>query len=1475
MRLGTPDGGVEGYEVDAEGGERGIQAKFFLAKPTDAQWRDITNSVKRAIEKHPNLVELTIALPADRADPRRPNEQWFMDEWNQHEKAWRDHAKTAGRTVAFRFMGKSEIADALSLEEHAGRYRWWFDQHLLSCRWLRDRLDEVVHQVGPRYNRELTVDVPAGRALVRFARLPGLLGELDAMALTASDLAAKLAAAGLADGQVDELIRAVAGVPRPTTGPGRIAGPQVTPPFDAWLDTWAAVSRASELLIPKYHGNRAPIGTVASALHDVSGKAMGLLRWGDAEAYQATAILLWGDAGVGKTHLLCDMAVHALVRGQPAIVVLGQQLGTGQPWTQILDTLRFDGTAEQFLQALSARAEASGQRALLLIDAMNENNGPALWPDHLAAFLTLARRYPWIGVVLSVRTTARSVLVPDHIRESDLFPVEHEGFRAAPVEALTAFFAYYRLPLPAAPLGLYQELSNPLLLRLYCQAATRQPGLLAPPLPGLTRIVDAVLQDIDARARRTLQSDPYQEIARPVCQALATAMRQQGRPFLTRPRATEAADAAVPGPATTGYARTPLAVLTSEGLLSEDFVVERNPRRRVPVVRFAFERIGDHLGAQALADEADAHDAVSPDGKLDLLAARLAPHVTGAADDSGATYLLRSVLEALAVVLPERFSRELPDLIAALQRKIGSPRRPMRPWAVQAWLTSLLLREPSAFTSATRHRLSGLVVGARDVTAYPLSDSRRAAIRAALALSVHPDQPLGPDWLHSLLAPMTMPDRDRRWTAQIRGTPDTETPYTTLVSWCRRAPRELLATPTGDRRSFARLAAAVLMWALPSSDRFLRDTATRAIVALADHDPGVVTDLLGAASEVDDGYVIERVLAVACAAELRATTEARTLTADVRQFLNRRGLPIHVLARDYLVATVNALAVSLGEDADLAAVSATALPPYPADWPGPLGLPSLSTMQNLYPPFPPGTNLGQSPASDPAEHEARRRRIVSGGYISVISSLDQMGDFHRYVMHADQPYGTRFAKQRLGEPLDGSPLEGFDVSVLPGWVFARVLELGWSPQVFGEVDADISSENSGRAAHKRERFGKKYQWLAWHEALARLSGTQRFRDEDDRGREAAYQGAWQLGFARDIDPTHLRDLPAADQGQSWQTIWRTQPLTLDATVAADTSNDGPVAPPSAGNRPGQQCNWWFSPSVRPQPDVPPSNDPVEALSGWATDGSDVPDLAAHLVLHGDLAAWVRDGRAGQPAPGQRYRLLTVTDHLVELPGDRTHPHADLLVSVDSVLVRRDDLPAVQRWSGTQPLDGHALDVSITDAIFLGEWPAAPAYLANCVPDFRPRTWQEAAGTDAIGLGVPAVVMAERYCWEGSTYDCSLPATLNIYLLSAATAALFPGMRQCDGIGRAADGPLVHLDPFPAPDDDGTLLIDETLLAEALTREDLVLLQIIQQSKRVFAGSGDYRFAGETLSTRLIGTVGEETLCDISRQRILPPRLREN
>lgn len=133
-------------------------------------------------------------------------------------------------------------------------------------------------------------------------------------------------------------------------------------------------------------------------------------------------------------------------------------------------------------------------------------------------------------------------------------------------------------------------------------------------------------------------------------------------------------------------------------------------------------------------------------------------------------------------------------------------------------------------------------------------------------------------------------------------------------------------------------------------------------------------------------------------------------------------------------------------------------------------------------------------------------------------------------------------------------------------------------------------------------------------------------------------------------------------------------------------------------------------------------------------------------------------------------------------------------------------------------------------------------------------------------------MTERYCWEGSIYDCSLPATLNVHILTSAPAALFPGLHHHDGSGITSDGLLLHLDPEPWPGDDGGLLIDEALLAPALEREGLVLLQIIHQSKYVNPPDGDHRFAGLVKQTRLIASLGTQQLCDVTRTQLHQPRL---
>lgn len=88
MRKGSPDAGVECYATFPDGNEWGWQAKFFTRRPEATPWKRVDNSVNKALEKHPNLTQYTVCMPIDRADPRIPDEKWFMDRWNGRVEKW-------------------------------------------------------------------------------------------------------------------------------------------------------------------------------------------------------------------------------------------------------------------------------------------------------------------------------------------------------------------------------------------------------------------------------------------------------------------------------------------------------------------------------------------------------------------------------------------------------------------------------------------------------------------------------------------------------------------------------------------------------------------------------------------------------------------------------------------------------------------------------------------------------------------------------------------------------------------------------------------------------------------------------------------------------------------------------------------------------------------------------------------------------------------------------------------------------------------------------------------------------------------------------------------------------------------------------------------------------------------------------------------------------------------------------------------
>ena len=200
-------------------------------------------------------------------------------------------------------------------------------------------------------------------------------------------------------------------------------------------------------------------------------------------------------------------------------------------------------------------------------------------------------------------------------------------------------------------------------------------------------------------------------------------------------------------------------------------------------------------------------------------------------------------------------------------------------------------------------------------------------------------------------------------------------------------------------------------------------------------------------------------------------------------------------------------------------------------------------------------------------------------YVSVFASIFGLGDFGHYVIESRV---RNFSEHPLSSPC---PQQGamttYQTESAKCWIFERVLSLGWTPERFAPFDKVRADR--WRSAHKTERFGKKYQWIALRELIARVA------DNFHMVSECAYSGPWQF-FGRDIDPT----LPPPPR-----TRHEDEGFDLEPTC----SSHGEA--------------WWIPQGPTYGPNDPPVGE------GWAVEDGDTPEFES-LVRRKDAdgTRWV-------------------------------------------------------------------------------------------------------------------------------------------------------------------------------------------------------------------------------------------------------------
>ncbi|WP_438335742.1 AVAST type 2 anti-phage system protein Avs2 [Edwardsiella tarda] len=858
--------------------------------------------------------------------------------------------------------------------------------------------------------------------------------------------------------------------------------------------------------------------------------------------------LLEGKAGVGKSHLLADVIKTRIASGYPSLLILGQQLTSDEsPWSQIFKRLQLKITSREFLEKLNLYGQKTGRRVLIFIDAINEGSGNKFWNDYINSFVDEIKCFEWLGLIMSVRTTYRSVTISRENVERNNFEIyEHDGFKNIELEAVSLFYAYYNIERPSSP-NLHPEFKNPLFLKLLCEGIKKN-GLTKVPVGfnGISKVMNFLVEGVN----KTLASpkkysfDPSFPLVNEALNEIIKLKIKIGGNSISLKSAHSAVQSVVSNYVTD---KNFLCALIDEGLLTKG-IIRNDDDSTEEVVYLAFERFDDHLTVKFLLDDVEnIENEFKSDG-----------HLKSYFNNGSDFYINSGIVEALSIQLPEKYGKELYEFLPEFSNNDK---------LLEAFIDSLIWRDINAIDF---EKIKPFI----NEKVFGFNNSFDYFLEAVISISGVVDHPFNANFLHNWLKEYSLPNRDAFWTTKLKYKYSEDSAFRHLIDW---------AWDSVDKSYISdesiELVATGLCWFLTSSNRKLRDCSTKALVNLLEARIPVLNKIIEKFYGVNDPYVWERIFAVALGCTLRTDNfkDLKYLAETVYQkvFCSEYVYP-NILLRDYAREIIE-FSAHLGLDLDGIELSKTR-PPYNSIWPD--DIPSKEELKSIYNEdsyselwrsimgggdfsrYTIGTNynhsdwsgckFGEIPivrkqvfkafkskltdqqkelyeATDPIIYDDKGEDIISG----IIKLNNVIGrKTQEKIKASKESFKSSLSCDMLIEfendiePYldDNNNLletdKYFDLRVAERFIFNRVVELGWDPEKHGGFDRQIGT-GRGRRESFQERIGKKYQWIAYYEYLARLADNFiRFEGCRDDRKESPYQGPWEP-YVRDIDPTIL------------------------------------------------------------------------------------------------------------------------------------------------------------------------------------------------------------------------------------------------------------------------------------------------------------------------------------------------------------------
>ena len=603
--------------------------------------------------------------------------------------------------------------------------------------------------------------------------------------------------------------------------------------------------------------------------------------------------IIEGEAGCGKSYILGHLSDSLIKSHTPVVFLLGRDFDQKESIEcNFKKLIGINCDLDVFLNNCNCIGIERNQRFMILIDAINETEGRHYWKNNLRAFVDLIKRYPAVGLILSIRSTYIKDEIPDNFTKDDsIHLIHHGGLRGNEEEAIHKFCNYYKIAAPTLPL-LNPEYSNPLMLHISCEVAQKEGhGRFIMAHMGASSLFDAYRKVYDSKFDDKNDIYDGKHIVSKSIKAIAKEFVDIGADRIS----FDHCDRLLSEKVGVKYP-TLLKDLITSCILSKDYV----PGEEVEYIRFTYQRLSDYFMAEALINDCPNRDEIIEQFADAEFKKRLYKNTN-----------ISGIIEQFAILLPEKYNLDFWEVINLSEvdylYKSGAE----------------ILLESLAWRSKEH-------IDVDKIVKYLKTEnfSHFEYLNTLILLAPIPGHPFNSNRWHNTMKQMDLPHREQVLQRFLLDYSDVDNNYSCphidrLIEWAWR-----LGVSAEVDDEVARLTGQLMAWFLCSTKNALRDRTTKAMVNLLQGHVLSLISILKSFEGIDDPYILERLYAVAYGCILRTpnVSEKRLIGEYVYHYVFvDSNLPKHLLTRDYMCNIVE-YAV---ENAQLTGVNMkNVLPPY-------------------------------------------------------------------------------------------------------------------------------------------------------------------------------------------------------------------------------------------------------------------------------------------------------------------------------------------------------------------------------------------------------------------------------------------------------------------------------------------------------------------------------------------------------------------